>query len=144
MIVHSVERRGKQVGWPRVLLRFYLAFWVGILLWFVLRDVVPFEMSGFRSSFCLLGTDEWFGVPTDAFLLGNEIEDWVGFCRIGLVFVSTLAFRPKTHYSIGPASERAHCLIQTPIWPKTASYLKTIQELFRQEKVVSSLMSQVL
>ena len=55
MIVHSVERRGKQVGWPRVLFRFYLAFWVGILLWFILRDVVPFETSGFRSSFCLLG-----------------------------------------------------------------------------------------
>ena len=24
-------------------------------------------------------------MSTDAFLLGNEVEDWVGFCRIGFV-----------------------------------------------------------
>ena len=39
--------------------------------------------------------------------------------------MSTMDFGPKTQYSIGPAPAQAHCLIQTPIWPKIAYYNNT-------------------
>ena len=38
--------------------------------------------------------------------------------------MSTRVFGPKTYYSIGPAPARAHCMIQTPIRPKIAYYIK--------------------
>ena len=59
------------------------------------------------------------------------------------MFESTMDFGPKTHYSIGPALAPAHYLIETPIRPKIACYIKVIRELIRRESPTSRLKSEV-
>ena len=60
-----------------------------------------------------------------------------------LVYVSTMAFGSKIHYSIGLALAWAQCLIETLIRPKIACYIKTIWELIRRESPTSRLKSRV-
>ena len=77
----------------------------------------------------------------------NEFSDSnkLGHGGFGTVYkvplVSTMAFGPKAHYSLGPTPARTYCLIQTPIRPKIACYIKTIRELIRQVSLTPHLKS---
>ena len=70
----------------RVLLR--LLGWDFTLVYFE-RCCSVHETSGVRSPFFLHGIYECLGcLLLHFFLLGNEVGDCVGFCRIGLFYLS--------------------------------------------------------